>query len=304
MNHTSYLRDPGIYKQNNIFYYKKKDQLVTDPKILERVNSFVVPPAWKNVWYASSSRCHIQVHGIDTGGKKQYILSQKWINNAKYSKFQRMKTFMKDIASFKRKIKLKGVVLTRETLIHLLFNLLMDLHIRVGNEIYVPNSYGLTTLRQKHLKLVNGRYQFEFIGKSGIEHTISIPVEYNVWFDRLRGGSQNKHLFLFQGTPIQSEDLNEYLKRYMGKEYTCKDFRTYSANVLFIHSFLKNSKKVVKSTQIKKCVLSSIDESAKLLGHTRTISRKSYISNTLLDYCLDSFGKASKLSESELLELV
>ena len=90
----------------------------------------------------------------------------------------------------------------------------------------------------------------------------------------------------------------------MGKEYTCKDFRTYSANVLFIDSFLKNSKKVLKPTHIKKCVLDSIDESAKLLGHTRNISRKSYISNTLLDYCLDSFNKASLLSSAELLEFV
>jgi DNA topoisomerase-1 len=304
MNHSSYLRDPGIYKQNGVFYYTKKNKIVTDPKTLERVNSFVVPPAWKNVWYASSSRCHIQVHGIDTGGKKQYILSQKWINNAKYSKFQRMKTFMKDLGSFKRKIKLKSVVLNKETLTHLLFHLLLDLHIRVGNEIYVPNSYGLTTLRQKHLKWVNGKYQFQFIGKSGIEHIVDIPSEYTPWFDKLRGNSQNKHIFLFQGTPIQSEDLNEYLKRFMGKEYTCKDFRTYSANILFIHSFLKNAKKVLKQTQVKKCVLHSIDESAKLLGHTRNISRKSYISNTLLDYCLDSFDKASKLSTAELLGFV
>ena len=304
MNHTSYLRDPGIYKENGIFYYKKKNKIVTDPKTLERVRSFVVPPAWKNVWYASSSRCHIQVHGIDTGGKKQYILSQKWITNAKYAKFERMKSFMKDLVAFKRKIKLKGVLLTKETLMHLLFNLLIDLHIRVGNEIYVPNSYGLTTLRQKHLKWNNGKYQFQFVGKSSIEHVIDIPSEYTTWFDKLKGTSQNKPLFLFQGTPIQSEDLNEYLKRYMGKEYTCKDFRTYSANILFIHSFLKNAKKVLKKTQIKKCVLSSIDESAKLLGHTRSISRKSYISNVLLDYCLDSFDKASKLSATELISFV
>ena len=75
---------------------------------------------------------------------------------------------------------------------------------------------------------------------------------------------------------------NEYLKKYMGKEYTCKDFRTYSANMLFIKSFLKNSKKIKFSC--KKIVLMSIDESAHHLGHTRSISRKSYISENLLDY--------------------
>ena len=97
---------------------------------------------------------------------------------------------------------------------------------------------------------------------------------------------------------ITSDDLYNFLKDNMGKDYTCKDFRTYSANVLFIKYFLKNSK---GKFNVKKIILKSIDETAYQLGHTRSISRKSYISNNLIDYCLDSFESAASCSAKELL---
>ena len=114
---------------------------------------------------------------------------------------------------------------------------------------------------------------------------------------------KNKPLFWYsdkgkKGT-IDSEELNVFLKEHMGQEYTCKDFRTYSANILFIKAFLKNAKG--NSFQPKKIVLMSVDESAKLLGHTRNISRKSYISEKLIDHCIDSFESAANESINTLL---
>ena len=122
MDHKVYLSDPGIYKNGSKFYYRKNNQEVADKTTLERLSKFVVPPAWKNVWYASKPRCHIQVYGIDSGGKKQYILSEKWIKNAKYDKYNRVKKFIKDIGPFKKRIQLRNIVLSKENLIHLLFN--------------------------------------------------------------------------------------------------------------------------------------------------------------------------------------
>ena len=101
---------------------------------------------------------------------------------------------------------------------------------------------------------------------------------------------------------ISSEELNQFLKKNMGEEYTCKDFRTYSANVLFIKAFLKNSKETNGIPQ--KIVLKSIEYSAKMLGHTRNICKKSYISDLLLDYCVDSFSTAVLCSPSVLLTKV
>jgi DNA topoisomerase-1 len=307
MDHKLYLSDPGIYRVGRSFYFHKNNQLVTESKLLQRLNKYVVPPAWKNVWYASKERCHIQVYGIDIGGKKQYILSEKWTSHSKYKKYNRMKLFIRDLGPFKKRIKLKTVTLSKENIIHLLFNLLIDLHIRVGNEIYAEQngSYGLTTLRQKHLKATGDCFILQFTGKSNIKHQITIPQEYNPWFRILQLSNKNKPLFYYktgnETKLISSEELNEYLKQFMGKDYTCKDFRTYSANMLFIKAF----KKICLSGKpIKKLVLCCIDEAARCLGHTRTISRKSYISEKLVDYCIDSFDEACGLSSVELLAKV
>ena len=301
-----YLNDPGIFKKHNKFFFNNTKKEVTDHRVIERILQIKVPPAWENVWYASNKKCHIQVHGTDKLGKKQYILSEEWINNAKCEKYNRMKRFIRNLNSFKHKIKLKSAILNKTTLIHLLFNLLIDTHIRVGNEIYAEQNktYGLTTLRQKHLKLINGNYYFEFVGKSKIKHNIIVPSEYNNILSKLNDKglfNKNKPLFNVNNVVISSEELNNYLKEHMGKEYTCKDFRTYSANILFIKTFLKKC----KSESIPKTViLESIDESAKSLGHTRNISKKSYISNNLLDYCLNSFVDACGSSVSSLLSKV
>jgi DNA topoisomerase-1 len=222
-----------------------------------------------------------------------------------------MKKFIKDIAAFKRRIQLpQQPELTRENIIKLLFNLLIDLNIRVGNEIYAEQNktYGLTTLRQRHLKIKEQTLLLDFLGKSKINHVITIPREYQDWFYKLKTVSdKNRPLFYYNNyQTISSEELNDYLKRFMGPEYTCKDFRTYSANILFIKSFLKNSRSLINCspTLVKRCVLRSIDESAKELGHTRSISRKSYISHDLVDYCLGSFSDASRSPPSILLSKV
>jgi DNA topoisomerase-1 len=302
MDHKLYLKDPGIYKKGNAWFFNNTNKKVTDLKCITRLQSFRVPPAWKNVWYSSTPRCHIQVYGTDSSGKKQYIQSEKWINNAKYTKYLRMKQFIKDISNFKKKISLNNFTVCYRGVVNLLFNLLIDTHIRVGNEKYAESNktYGLTTLRQKHF---TGN-KFVFTGKSGIKHSIEIPNEYLGYLKMLFLQDRNKPLFWYRDNgeikEISSEELNVFLKENMGKDYTCKDFRTYSANILFIKAFLKNCKNI----KGKKCVLASIDESATELGHTRNISRKSYISDTLINYCLESFDSASRLSCSELLTKV
>ena len=298
MDYKLYLRDKGIYKSKDHYFYSDKKQ-VTDVLTIERLNNLRVPPAWRNVWYASNEKCHIQVHGLDNAGKKQYILSQRWTQKARYKKYVRMKEFMKDISRFKRKIKLNfnGVInIDKTTLTKLLFNLLMDLHIRIGNEKYASQnkSYGLTTLRQKHC-LKKESYYLNFDGKSKIHHSIEVPKKYNIYFKILKVDNSDDLLFSNQ---INSETLNDFLKKNMGEKYTCKDFRTYSANVLYIKAFLKNSK---KQGNVKKIVLQSIDESAKKLGHSRSIARKSYISESLVDYCLESFDVASSEDSETLL---
>ena len=303
MDHKLYLTDKGIFKKGSCFYFHKNLKKVSDTETLQRLKGLYVPPAWTNVWYASNKKCHVQVRGVDVSGKKQYLLSEKWVNNAKFEKYKRMKRFVKDIKSFKKKIKIGPYDSCKEFLIHLLFNLLIDLHIRVGNEIYAEQngSYGLTTMRQKHF--FNNKLCF--LGKSNIEHCIDVPEKYQCYFKKLKVNNGNGPLFWYiqdnNKKSISSEELNNYLKEHMGRDYTCKDFRTYSANILFIKAFLRKARGNKKS---KKIILSSIDSTAEQLGHTRNISRKSYISNNLLDYCYDSFETASQLPPEQLLSKV
>ena len=311
-----YLKDTGIYKKNDRYYFFKNDNKVSDLSILDRLNKYRVPPAWKSVWYASDRRSHIQVHGIDSSGKKQYILSDKWINNQKTEKFNRINHFIKDLNSFRSKIKLNNQEYfhSKTFLIKLLFNLLLDLHLRIGNEKYASSNktYGLTTLRQKHLIVKNGELILSFVGKSKIHHEIEIPSDYSHFIKKyIIPNKPNYPLFYYYCESnnkvmknINSEELNNYLKEHMGKDYTCKDFRTYSANILFIKDFLKKSKNTQSNTSIKKLILKCIDNSAKQLGHSRSICKKSYISDHLLDYCAESFSEASGSSFSVLVSKI
>ena len=214
MNHTVYLSDPGIYKKDNKFYYNSSGTLVLQGSIFDRISKIRVPPAWKKVWYSSSSKCHIQVHGIDSNGKKQYILSDSWVKSSKCIKYNRIKSFIKDLESFKQKITLRHWDYSKKCLINLLFQLLINTHIRVGNEKYAENNktYGLTTLRQKHF--VNDT--FSFVGKSSISHNIDIPKELLSCIKKLYLPGSNKPLFWYSDQDkikvIDSEELNLYLK--------------------------------------------------------------------------------------------
>ena len=308
MNHSIFLKDPGIYKKNTNYYYHLNNKKVTDTTKLEFLKNIYVPPAWDKLWYASNKNCHIHVHGIDSSGKRQYILNPAWIQSKKYEKFKRMILFTKKIPLFFKKIKINysRPSTDKEYIIKLLFNLLLDTHIRVGNEIYsrTNKTYGLTTLRKKHLVEKEHEYYFIFVGKSKIQHTIKIPSKYYTFLSTISLPLNNSdHLFRDNsGELITSESLNEYLKENMGPSFTCKDFRTYSANVLFIESF----KKLSKNTKLKpkEVVLKSIIHSSNLLGNSKNICKKSYISDTLLNYCTDSFTSASGETVESLLSRV
>jgi len=307
MDHSLFLKDKGIYLSGNNYYYHSDKSKVTNTHEIVRLKSIKVPPSWNSIWYASNKKCHIQAYGIDSSGKKQYILNINWINSKKCEKFSRMKLFNKKIIHFKKLINRFTLDLTKENIIKVLLSLMLDTHIRVGNEIYSKNNktYGLTTLLKKHLK-VNDYYSFEFVGKSGIKHNIKINTRYNQILSLLlKNRNPQDNLFYYHQDNskinINSDDLNDYIKSNLGKEFTCKDFRTYSANILFIETFLKNSK---GNDNIKKIIQKSIEEAALKLGHSKGISKKSYISDSLINYCLDSFDSAVKLSPLELFDKV
>ena len=300
MNHNIFFKDRGISKKDNEYYYNKNNEKITNQREIKRLNSIKVPPAWKSLWFASNKNCHILAYGFDTNSKKQYILNEKWIEIQKNEKYSRTKRFIKKLDQFKMLIVFNNT-LSKENLIKVLFNLLLDTHIRVGNEVYSKNNdtYGLTTFRNKHLVLKDNKYYFEFNGKSNIKHLIGIPSKYNKILTKLK--IENKeNLFSINNENITSEDLNTFLKENMDNEFSCKDFRTYSANIIFINTFL-----LFKNNNNNKSVINNcIKETAKLLGHSTSISKKSYISDSLINYCICSFEEAKSGSVDSLLSKI
>ena len=194
--------------------------------------------------------------------------------------------------------------LNKEKILSCMFRLMMKTNMRVGNERYAEenNTFGLTTLQKKHLvgdKLC-------FTGKSGVQHKISIsglcPRSKEVMLELWKKCRSSSSVIF----PYNHLDMNGFLKTWMGGDYTCKDFRTFFSNKEFIRSFMRERLELPKDPSkgaLKSFILRCIDDSAKKLGHTRSISRKSYISEELMDFCLEQWPKARRATYSKLLDV-
>ena len=310
MDQTIYLRDRGYsrkpLKNNRWKYINNKGGKEVPPPEKDRVNKLRIPPQWINVWISSSPSSAIQVTGWDAQGKKQYIYSDEWVSTQKSEKYRRMKGFMKALPRFTLRLNrfLKEGA-EKERVLSAMFKLMMKTNMRVGNEKYAEenNTFGLTTLKKKHFM---GMDKLHFTGKSGIEHTISIkgvcPRTREVIQHLLsKCKSKNKEVF-----PYNPLDMNNFLRKWMKNDYTCKDFRTLFSNKEFIRSFMRKRQDVSKEPSkgsLKRFVLDCIDDSAKKLGHTRSISRKSYISEELIEYCLGRWDRARGANYSKLFDV-
>jgi len=231
MDQTIYLKDKGYTRKslkNKQWKYlnNKTGKEITSGTELQRISSLCIPPQWKDVWISSSSKSAIQVKGTDSQGRKQYLYSEEWKNTQKCQKYSRMKRFMKDLPVFTQHLNscLKDRTLNKDKIISAMFKLMMKTNMRVGNERYAEenNTFGLTTLKKKHFSGT----KVEFKGKSGIDHEISIkglcPHTLDVITQLLQQcRSKNNEVF-----PYNHIDMNTFLKEWMGKDYTCKDFRT------------------------------------------------------------------------------
>ena len=246
-----------------------------------------VPPAWKNVEMAVSSRNKIKIKGVDVKGKYQYIYNQNWIEKASKKKFYRLKHLIKDLPSIKNK--LRNPSDSKEKLIVLILKILMLTYIRIGNDTYEKENktYGLTTMNKKHCKIDGNIVEFTFIGKKGkiqnIRATLSKKMRDNlIRLRRIPG----KYLFQYN-TPtgvkkIKALDINDYIVNVLKKNYTCKDFRTYGANKEF-HSYLCKKDEPIRESEINRNILDAIEYTSIKLGNTKSICRKSYISPNLID---------------------
>lgn len=281
MNITRIKKTSG--KKLNFEYFTNGNKII-DKHILERIQKLCIPPNWDNVKISTSETDYLQAIGKDDKGRTQYIYHPMWVELSKIEKYSRLAKFERKLPLLIKNInqQLSGPVKTndREYLIALVFRILLKTHARIGNECYADenNTYGLTTLLKKHMIISNsGEIRFSFVGKKGVEQNLSFRDSVSLKalreFKKIRGDR------LFQTEdqqPLKAVEMNDYLKEKMGDDFTCKDFRTYGSNILFLKILCKQE--APTSMSASKRILNKVyDEVAEQLGHTRAISKKSYV---------------------------
>jgi DNA topoisomerase-1 len=274
------------------FYVKNKKQVSKDD--LERIKSLKIPPAWNNVWVSGKKYSDIQAVGVDSKGRKQYKYNEKHAIEAEKKKFSRLYNFIKDTPKL-NKILQKHIqlpVYNKNKVIATMLILVKKLHFRVGKEQYAKEnkSYGISSLKKSHVKFDKDLIKFDFKGKSNQRLHYSLRSNEIKTHLQMLLKLEGDKLFQYIDDDdkikrVTDTDLNQYIQKYMGKEFTIKDFRTYGANYHFIQALLHEIKK--HSDNIKKNILNAIKTTAKFLKHTKNISKKSYI----MSYTIDLYTK-------------
>lgn len=285
-----------IDSNSSFKYYYVKTYKPVNKDDLERIRKLGIPPAWKNVWISGDKKSNIQVVGLDSKNRKQYKYNDNYIVKAEKKKFLRLFEFIKSIPKLDSILKKhsKLHVYDKNRVIATMLYLVKELHFRVGKEQYAKKnkSYGVSSLKKSHVKMggTDDMIQFHFKGKSHQYHhyTLHNPIIKNHIKMLLKLQGEKLFQYIDENNLIfrvTDSDLNQYIQTFMGKDFTVKDFRTYAANYHFIKALLNEIKKHGES--VKKNIINSIKVSAKHLGHTKNISKKSYI----MSYSIDLYTK-------------
>ena len=299
----SYVTDarPGIRRERERDGFRYRDthgKLIDDEQVLERVRKLAIPPAWEDVWICPSANGHLQATGWDARGRKQYRYHARWRTVRDENKFGRLVDFAHALPSIRKRVaadmRLPG--LPREKVLAAVVRLLETTFIRVGNERYAKEngSFGLTTMRNRHVRVRGEHIEFEFRGKSGVQHRISLQDKELAGIIRRCKDLPGYELFEYVGDDgevrsIESSDVNEYLKSITGQDYTAKDFRTWAGTVLAVLALCRAE--CPRSESHAKSVLkTAIGDVAKQLGNTVAVCRKCYIHPRVLDTFMEAIA--------------
>jgi len=318
--------DKGYYrkrKANGFSYVDETGITVKDKDALERIKKLVIPPAWENVWISPYENGHLQVTGTDVKGRKQYRYHPDWNKIRNQSKFFRLRRFGLALPHIREQVEkdLKRSGLPYEKIVALVIKLIELTNIRIGNDAYkkLYGSFGLTTLRDKHVKFEGATVLFDFVGKKGVKHKIKLQSRRMANLVKKCQDIPGQELFQYLDDDghrhtVGSGDINHYLKEISGEDFTAKDFRAWagSLNALCAFNELGEFENV---TDFKKKVVSVFDSVAQKLGNTRTVCKKYYVhptvvaayeKGTLWNYKITEIDNDGELNPSEkaLLELL
>ena len=278
---------PGItrVKKGKSFDYLLGRKRIKDEITIMRISSLVIPPAWENVWICTLENGHLQATGLDARKRKQYKYHALWHALRSQAKFYRMQEFGKALPAIRMQVekdlRLPGLPLKK--VLAVVVSLMEQTSIRVGNNMYekLYGSFGLTTLKDQHVKLSGENMQFSFKGKKGVLQKVSLKSKRLARIVRQCRDIPGKELFQYydeQGNhkSIDSGMVNQYLKEITGEDFTAKDFRTWSGTVHALQA-LKEIGPAKNKTALNKNIVAALDRVAEHLGNTRIVCRKYYV---------------------------
>ena len=259
----------------------------------QRARDLVIPPAWKNVWITPYPNGHLQAVGTDDAGRRQYLYHPQWRERRDAEKFDRMLLFGKALTKARERVLvdlgLEGMPLERACAAAVR---LLDLgYFRIGNDVYADEngSFGLTTLERRHVRRRQDSLIFAFVGKSGVEHEITIDdavVVEAIEIMRRRRGGDDRLLSYRNGRSWRSllpDLVNDYVRESTGLESTAKDFRTWHATVLAAAALAETPEPGATKASQKRAIAGAMKEVSSFLGNTPTLARTSYVDPRVVD---------------------
>jgi DNA topoisomerase-1 len=300
-------------KKGNGFTYIYDQKPLKEKAQLERIKKLVLPPAWTNVWICPLENGHIQATGLDVRQRKQYRYHALWHALREETKFHRLYEFGKALPALRAQVEkdLGSKELCQEKVLALVVSLMERTYIRIGNSGYekLYGSYGLTTMKDKHVAIEGSDIKFCFKGKKGVEHEVTLKNKRLAGAIKACRDIPGKELFQYydgEGNrkSIDSGMVNRYIKDATGgMEFTAKDFRTWAGSLNILWAF-KSIGDAISSTESKRKIVEALNEVSKKLGNTRTVCRKYYVhpglirlyeENSLSQY----ISKLDKIEEPE-----
>ena len=266
-------------------FYAPDGTRITSAAERKRINSLAIPPAWTDVWISPDPDGHIQATARDARGRKQYRYHPLYRETRDKSKFRRMLDFSETLPEIRDRVErdLRARDLTRRQILATVVMLLDKTLIRVGNDEYAREnrSFGLTTMRGRHLEIKGAKLHFSFRGKSGVNHAIAITDRRLARIIQQCQDLPGQELFKYldpagKRQTISSDDVNAYLREITGRDITAKDFRTWAGTMLAARELFRLGP-AKSQREAERNMIRAIDSVAKRLGNTRAVCRKYYV---------------------------
>jgi DNA topoisomerase-1 len=279
---------PGITRKRagkGFSYFGPDGKRISDKKEIARIRSLAIPPAYTDVWICPHASGHIQATGRDARGRKQYRYHPRWREIRDETKFGRMLEFSQVLPAIRARVEsdLSRPGQSREKVIATVVALLESTSIRVGNDEYARanRSFGLTTLRNRHVEISGSRLRFQFRGKGGKIHDVELTDRRLARIVTHCQAVPGETLFQYVDADnarqtVDSADVNQYLREITGQDFTAKDFRTWAGTILAVTALIELGP-AESEREAKSAILKAIDQVAERLNNTRAVCRKYYV---------------------------